>query len=72
MYEAAASPRYGGASFNARIHLCGAGPAVYMFIHQNAKAAELRRDFEATGAEVFEARTITRAASTAIERLEGQ
>lgn len=70
MYEAAASPRYGGASFNARIHLCGAGPAIYMFIHQNAKAAELRRDFEAAGAEVFEARTLSRKASTAIERLE--
>jgi 4-diphosphocytidyl-2-C-methyl-D-erythritol kinase len=44
-----------------RFHLCGAGPAVYLLIREDAKAAELKRDFERAGAEVIEARTLSRA-----------
>lgn len=53
-----------------RLHLCGAGPSVFLFIHENAKSAELRRDFKSVGATVFEVRTLGRAAATAIEPLE--
>lgn len=52
-----------------RLHLCGAGPAVFLFIREDAKASQLRRDFRAEGATVFEARTLGRAAATAIEPL---
>jgi 4-diphosphocytidyl-2-C-methyl-D-erythritol kinase len=62
-YEAAGAPQ---------LHLCGAGPAVYLLVHENAKASELRRDYEAAGAEVFDARSLPRAAATAIERGDGE
>ncbi len=52
-----------------RMHLCGAGPSVFVLILEDAKAAELRRDFRREGATVFEARTLGRAAATAIEEL---
>ncbi|MDA1009852.1 MAG: 4-(cytidine 5'-diphospho)-2-C-methyl-D-erythritol kinase [Chloroflexi bacterium] len=48
-----------------RLHLCGAGPAVFLFIREDAKAQQLRRDFRAQGATVFETRTLGRAAATA-------
>lgn len=53
-----------------RLHLCGAGPAVFLFIHEDAKASQLRRDFRAEGATVFEVRTLGRAAATAVESLD--
>lgn len=59
MYRAA-----GGA---ATLHLCGSGPAVYLFVAERAKVAELKRDFEQVGAEVFEAHTLGRAAATRVE-----
>ncbi len=49
-----------------RLHLCGAGPAVFLFIREDAKAQQLRRDFRAQGATVFETRTLGRAAATAV------
>lgn len=52
-----------------QLHLCGSGPAVFLFIREDAKAAELRRDFRAVGATVFEARTLGRQIATAIESL---
>jgi 4-diphosphocytidyl-2-C-methyl-D-erythritol kinase len=58
--------RYGHAGA-LQLHLCGAGPAVFLFIREDAKAAQLRRDFRAVGATVFEARTLGRAAATAVE-----
>ncbi len=61
--------RYGQAGAM-QLHLCGSGPAVFLFIREDAKASELRRDFRAVGATVFEARTLGRAAATAIEPLE--
>ena len=60
--------RYGQAGA-LQLHLCGSGPAVYLFIREDAKASELRRDFRAVGATVFETRTLGRAAATAIEPL---
>lgn len=54
-----------------RLHLCGAGPAVYMFVREQARSALLRRDFEQLGATVFEARTLTRAAALEIEDVPG-
>ncbi len=48
------------------LHLCGAGPALYLFVTKNARVAALRRDFEATGAEVIEASTLRRAEALAI------
>jgi 4-diphosphocytidyl-2C-methyl-D-erythritol kinase len=53
-----------------QLHLTGAGPAVYLFIHEGAKAAELRRDFRAVGATVFEAQTLRRDAAVAVEEIE--
>lgn len=61
--------RYGQAGA-LQLHLCGSGPAVYLFIREDAKASALRRDFQAVGATVFEARTLGRAAATTIERVE--
>lgn len=61
--------RYGQAGAM-QLHLCGSGPAVFLFIREDAKASELRRDFRAVGATVFEARTLGRAAATAIEPFE--
>lgn len=49
----------------AQLHLCGAGPAVFLLVHAAAKAAALRRDFERAGADVLEARTLPRAAALA-------
>jgi len=59
--------RYGQAGA-LQLHLCGAGPAVYLFIREDAKASELRRDFRAVGATVFEARTLRRDAIAIEER----
>lgn len=52
-----------------QLHLCGAGPAVFLFIREDARASELRRDFRALGATVFEARTLGRERATAVETL---
>ncbi|MQA00974.1 MAG: 4-(cytidine 5'-diphospho)-2-C-methyl-D-erythritol kinase [Dehalococcoidia bacterium] len=52
--------RYTG-SWAPRLHLCGAGPAVFLLVSENAKSSELRRDFARLGATVFEARTWPRA-----------
>ena len=54
-----------------RLHLTGAGPAVYLFIREDAKAQELRRDFRAVGATVFEARTLRREEAMRIETVQG-
>jgi len=54
-----------------RLHLCGAGPAVYMLVREQARSALLRRDFEQLGATVFEARTLSRDAALAIEDVPG-
>ena len=59
-YSAAGAPR---------LHLCGAGPAVFLLVTEGAKIAELQRDFGVTGATVIEAHTLPRAASLRIERL---
>jgi 4-diphosphocytidyl-2-C-methyl-D-erythritol kinase len=59
-YTAAGAPRF---------HLCGAGPSVFLFIREDAKASELRRDFRQVGATVFEVRTMGRAAALAIEEI---
>ncbi len=50
-----------------RLHLCGAGPAVYLFVHEDARVSELRRELEATGARVFVTATLGRAAATAVD-----
>ncbi len=63
--------RYGQAGA-LQLHLAGAGPAVYLFIHEDAKASELRRDFRAVGATVFEARTLRRPDALAVEELAAQ
>lgn len=55
-YRAAGAPQ---------LHLCGAGPAVYVFVREGARVADLRRGFEALGARVFEARTLPRAQALA-------
>ena len=48
------------------LHLCGAGPTIYLFVTKNVKVAALRRDYQATGAEVIEASTLSRADALAI------
>lgn len=53
-----------------QLHLTGAGPAVYLFIHDGAKASELRRDFRAVGAAVFEAQTLRRVDALAVHEIE--
>ncbi|MEX2373472.1 MAG: 4-(cytidine 5'-diphospho)-2-C-methyl-D-erythritol kinase [Dehalococcoidia bacterium] len=63
--------RYGSAGA-LRLHLTGAGPAVFLFIMDDAKASELRRDFRAVGATVFEARTLRRPDALAVEVLAAQ
>ena len=60
MYSGAGAPR---------LHLCGAGPAVYLWVREAAKTSELRRDFEQVGATVFEVRTLSREESLAMEDL---
>ena len=57
---------YASALGGVPLHLTGTGPAVFLLIHERAKAAELRRDLEQAGAEVFTARTLTRAEALAI------
>lgn len=49
-----------------QLHLCGAGPAVYLFVTEDARVAELRRDFQDAGARVFEARTLPRERALAV------
>jgi 4-diphosphocytidyl-2-C-methyl-D-erythritol kinase len=61
MYTGAGAPR---------LHLCGSGPAVYLWVREAAKISELRRDFEQVGATVFEIRTLGREAALAVEDLE--
>lgn len=48
------------------LHLCGAGPSVYSLVQEDVRASTLRRDLEATGARVIEARTLGRAAALAV------
>jgi 4-diphosphocytidyl-2-C-methyl-D-erythritol kinase len=50
-----------------RFHLSGSGPAVYLFVYEDAKLSDLRRDFERAGALVFDARTLGRAAAVSVE-----
>lgn len=54
-----------------QLHLCGAGPAVFEFVREQARLSVLRRDFEQLGATVFEARTTTRANALEIESVPG-
>ena len=56
-YAAAGAPQ---------LHLCGAGPALYLLLPENAQPSALRRDLERAGAEVIEARTLPRADALAI------
>jgi 4-diphosphocytidyl-2-C-methyl-D-erythritol kinase len=58
-----------GALAAPRLHLCGAGPAVYLLVREQARITDLRRDFENAGALVFDARTLPRAAALAVEQL---
>lgn len=44
-----------------RFHLCGAGPALYCFVHEHARVSELRAELEAAGARVFAVETLPRA-----------
>lgn len=53
-----------------RFHLCGSGPAVYIFVYEDAKLSELRRDFERAGAFVIDARTLGRAGAVHVEPLD--
>jgi 4-diphosphocytidyl-2-C-methyl-D-erythritol kinase len=52
-----------------RLHLCGAGPAVYLFVREQARVSLLQRDFEGMGATVFPTRTVSREVALAIEEL---
>jgi 4-diphosphocytidyl-2-C-methyl-D-erythritol kinase len=60
-YRAAGAPR---------LHLCGSGPAAFMFVREQAQRSRLRRDFERAGATVFEARTLGQDAALAVEELD--
>lgn len=62
---------YSGEAAPVRLHLCGAGPAVYMFVREQARTAALRHDFEQLGATVFEARTLSRSAALETEDVVG-
>lgn len=53
-----------------RLHLCGAGPAVYSFVTEGARVAELKRSLRDAGATVFEAYTLPRAEALAITEAE--
>ena len=53
-----------------RLHLCGAGPAVYLFVRETAKVSELRRDFQQRGATVFDTWTLPRERALVIEEIE--
>ena len=52
-----------------RFHLCGAGPAIYCFVHEHARVRDLRAELEAVGAEVLVAETRPRARALAMEPL---
>ncbi len=56
VYRAAGAPT---------LHLCGAGPAVYLLVYERAKRAELVEAFRARGALVLPARTLGRAEALA-------
>ena len=58
-----------GAAGAPRLHLCGAGPAVFLLVTEGARVAELRRDFGVTGATVIEAHTLPRAVALRVERI---
>ena len=58
-----------GAAGAPRLHLCGAGPAVFLLVTEGAKIAELRRDFGMVGATVIEAHSLPRPAALAITRI---
>ena len=57
---------YASALGGAPLHLTGTGPAVFLLVHERAKATELRRDLEQHGAEAIQARTLKRAEALAI------
>lgn len=50
------------------LHLSGAGPAVYAFVNEGVRISTLRKELEAVGAQVYEARTLGRAEATALTR----
>ena len=52
------------------LHLCGSGPAAYLLVAERARVVEWRRTFRDAGAEVFDTRTLRRAASVRVEPLE--
>ncbi|MSP22448.1 MAG: 4-(cytidine 5'-diphospho)-2-C-methyl-D-erythritol kinase [Dehalococcoidia bacterium] len=52
------------------LHLCGSGPAAFLFVSERAKVSELRHHFREAGAEVIEARTLRRAAALRLEPLD--
>jgi 4-diphosphocytidyl-2-C-methyl-D-erythritol kinase len=52
------------------LHLCGSGPAAFLFVTERAKVAELRGQFREAGAEVFETRTLRRSDALRVEPLE--
>jgi 4-diphosphocytidyl-2-C-methyl-D-erythritol kinase len=56
-YRAAGAPQ---------LHLCGAGPTLFVLVSKRAQLAALRRGFEAAGAEVIETATLPRAEATAV------
>jgi 4-diphosphocytidyl-2-C-methyl-D-erythritol kinase len=51
------------------LHLCGAGPAVFLLVYERAKRAELVDAFRARGALVLPTRTLTRAEALAMRPL---
>ena len=53
------------------LHLTGAGPTAFLLVHANARASELRRDFEAVGARALSVRTLSRRDALAVRELEG-
>jgi 4-diphosphocytidyl-2-C-methyl-D-erythritol kinase len=53
------------------LHLCGSGPAAFLFVSERAKVSELRHQFREAGAEVIEARTLRRADALRLTPLEG-
>lgn len=54
------------------LHLCGSGPAAYLLVAERAKLVELRRTFRDAGAEVFETRTLRRAAALELVAAEAE
>jgi 4-diphosphocytidyl-2-C-methyl-D-erythritol kinase len=49
-----------------QLHLCGAGPTLYVLVSKRAQLAALHRGFEAAGAEVIETATLPRDEATAV------